>query len=760
MNKSIKILYVESNEQDARNFQRELGKTVLDTIFFTVRSAADALLMIDNQVFDIVFLDYHLPGENGISLLKVLRSRGISVVVVTNYADPKIAVDMMQTGASDYIPKSLLTAVGLEQCVRNSLRYSELERVRDKVESSLKSAEEKLSTIVSNTPVILFSVNPKGEFTFAKGRNLGVFMPEGADLVGESVFDVFDGYDEFIHQMKIALTGNEVTQSLKFGDMVYQISCTPRFNKRGRLDEIVGIAYDVTKRAEAEESLMKAKLLAEQTSKAKQDFIANMSHEIRTPMNAIVGFANLLQDTKLNDVQKDYLQTIKLSGDNLLSLINDILDFSKIEAGKLIIEKEPFVLSETLFSLERVLKGKSEEKKIKLDIRVADDVPTRLIGDANRLYQVLMNLVSNAIKFTDKGKVMVLVEKKEEHENKVKLKFTVSDTGIGIPADQFDAIFDSFSQVSSGTTRKYGGTGLGLAIVRRLIHLQKGTIKVKSELRKGSTFEFEIKYALGKEKHTVESTTLPKEIDAKVFAGKKILLAEDNRMNQKLIQNLLAPFSVQLTIVDNGQAALDILECDPFDLLLLDIQMPIRDGFEVAEHIRKELKGEMAKIPILAMTAHAFKEEKEACFSAGMNEHISKPIQKQELFEVMQRLLNSNSRAEGVVLDLSYLKSLSEGNNAFVREMLTIFSEDIPELMRQLKIAVDAEDWKRVGQLAHKYRSPLSLLRLHRLEEIMTTMEYMDGEKIQIEEMKMLFKEAQCLTAMALESVQREIENH
>ncbi len=762
MNQSIKILYVESNEQDARNFQRELGKTSLKAVFFTVRSSSEASLMSDNQSFDIVFLDYHLPGENGLALLKVLRNKvvPVPVVVVTNYADPKIAVQMMQAGASDYIPKSLLNAVGLEQCVRNSLRYSELEQVRDQVELSLKSAEEKLSTIVSNTPVILFSVNPKGEFTFAKGRNLGVFMPEGADLVGESVFDVFDGYDEFIHQMKIALTGNEVTQSLKFGDMVYQISCTPRFNKRGRLEEIVGIAYDVTKRAEAEESLMKAKLLAEQTSKAKQDFIANMSHEIRTPMNAIVGFANLLQDTKLSDVQKDYLQTIQLSGDNLLNLINDILDFSKIEAGKLIIEKEPFVLGETLLSLERVLKGKSDEKKVKLNLQVDADVPSQLIGDANRLYQVLMNLVSNAIKFTDKGSVTVRVQKVSEQENKVKLKFTVTDTGIGIPADKFDAIFDGFSQVSSGTTRKYGGTGLGLAIVRRLIHLQKGTIKVTSELRKGSTFEFELKYALGVEKEVALPAAIISNIDAKIFAGKKILLAEDNRMNQKLIQNLLAPLSVQLTLVDNGQAAVDIMENSDFDLLLLDIQMPILDGFEVATHIRKEVNGINAEMPILAMTAHAFKEEKEACYKAGMNAHISKPIQKQELLKVMQDLLNLSNSSEADVLDLSYLKSLSEGNDAFVREMLTIFSEDIPQLMAQLKVSMDAEDLKRVGQLAHKYRSPLSLLKLTRLEEIMKTMEHKVGEKVQLEEMKKLFEQACSLTSMALESVQREIENH
>ncbi len=760
MEQLIKILYVEDNEYDARNFQRELEKSSLTTTLLTVNTIAEALTYAEKKEFDIVFLDYHLPGENGLSLLRTIRNKGFSipVVIITNYADPQVAVEMMQSGASDYIPKSLLNTEGIEQCIRNSIRYSELEQVRKSVESSLKSAEEKLSTIISHTPVILFSVNPNGELTFAKGRNLGSIMPGGDELVGESVFELFEGHDEFIGQIKIALAGNEVTQSIKFGNTVYQISCTPRMNSNGKLEEIVGIAYDVTKRAEAEESLLKAKLLAEQTSKAKQDFIANMSHEIRTPMNAIVGFTNLLEETVLDEVQRDYVKTIQLSGESLLNLINDILDFSKIEAGKLFIEKEEFVLRDTLSSVERVLKGKADEKKLNLIIKVDPEVPVSLLGDPNRLYQVLMNLMSNAIKFTDKGKVLVEVKKMSEKSNKVKLKFIVADTGIGIPKDDYESIFESFSQISSGTTRKYGGTGLGLAIVKRLVELQKGSIKVKSELRQGSTFEFDLEYSIGKGKLDKLEKAFVEAIDLSVLKGKKVILAEDNRMNQKLIQNILASLEMDLKIASNGKEVLDLLQKEAADILLLDIQMPIMDGFEVAGHIRKKIQGPIGNIPIIAMTAHAFKEEKEACLKAGMNDHIAKPIQKEELLRIMYNLLMGHvEKTVQPMIDISYLKSLSEGNDEFVTEMLNIFAEDTPVLMQQMKVAVEKEDWKKVSQLAHKYRSPLALLGIKSIEEIMNTIEYNAKEKTNLSELPKMFNEAEVLTLSALEYINKEL---
>ncbi|MFM7024131.1 MAG: response regulator [Flavobacteriales bacterium] len=759
MEQIIRILYVEDNEYDARNFHRELEKSSLKTTLRTVNTIAEAMTHAEKQDFDLVFLDYHLPGENGLSLLRTIRNNGFSipVVIITNYADPQVAVEMMQSGASDYIPKSLLNTEGIEQCIRNSIRYSELEQVRRSVESSLKSAEEKLSTIISHTPVILFAANPNGELTFAKGRNLGSIMPGGDEFVGESVFEIFEGHDEFIGQIKIALAGNEVTQSIKFGNTVYQISCTPRMGADGKLEEIVGIAYDVTKRAEAEESLLKAKLLAEQTSKAKQDFIANMSHEIRTPMNAIIGFTNLLEETTLDEVQRDYVKTIQVSGESLLALINDILDFSKIEAGKLFIEKEEFVLRDTLSSVERVLKGKADEKRLHLLINVDKDVPQVLLGDSNRLYQVLMNLVSNAIKFTDKGKVSVEVKKLSEKGNKVKLKFIVADTGIGIPKDNYESIFESFSQISSGTTRKFGGTGLGLAIVKRLLELQKGSIKVNSELHHGSSFEFELEYGVAKLNSSKSEKTLGKMVDIEALKGKKVLLAEDNRMNQKLIENIMLSFGMDLKIANNGREVLDLLQNEKADILLLDIQMPVMDGFEVVDFIRKNIKGSKGNIPIIAMTAHAFKEEREACLKAGMNDHIAKPIHKEELLRIMSSLLVGSSSTEPSMIDISYLKTLSEGNDAFVVEMLNIFSEDTPLLMEQMKVAIDKEDWKKVSQLAHKYRSPLALLGIKSIEDIMNKIEYSAKEKTSLPEIKKLFKEADILTLAVLESVNKEL---
>jgi len=726
----IKLLYVEVNENDARNFHREVEKSVLRIALTIVPDVDEMYDQIEKTSFDIIFSDYYLPNETGLTLLKNLRNKNIQtpVVFITDYADPQIAVEMMQSGASDLISKSLLNSDGIEQCIRNSIRYSELENKRKKAETHLKSAEDKLSTLLSYTPIIIFSFNKYGEIKLAKGSALGF----SDDIIGESIFDVFEGKEEFTNQVRIALAGNEMTQSMRFGNSVYQITCTPRFDDKGEIDEVIGIANDITKRAEAEESLTKAKVLAEQTSKAKQDFIANMSHEIRTPMNAIVGFTSLLEETKLNEIQKDYVHTIKISGENLLALINDILDFSKIEAGKLFIEKESFTLHQVLDSIERVLRGKANEKKLNFSIEVAPDVPEYIIGDSNRLYQVLMNLVGNAIKFTEKGFVKIKVIKSWAKEDRFRLRFFVIDSGIGIPKNKLDFIFDSFNQVSSGSTRKYGGTGLGLAIVKKLVELQKGTVKVSSVEDEGSVFEFEIKYKIDP-MQGVQNKVVSADFNMAALKGKNVLLAEDNRMNQKFVKNIFEKTDLNLWIASDGEEAINMLREREFDILLLDIQMPHKDGFEVIKELRTTFSNQQKDMPVIAMTAHAFKEERDACLAAGMNEHIAKPINKDDLFMLIyEQLLGKGAKKEivkkeigpsGSVLDVSYLKQMSEGNDEFVAEMLTIFLEDTPPLIQHLREAIAVADWKKIYQLAHKYRSPLALLGLKDIEASMKVIE-------------------------------------
>ncbi len=753
MQQLIKLLYIEVNENDARNFHREIEKSTLKIALTIVSDIEEMYVMVKKRAFDIVFSDYHLPNENGLTFLKNLRSKDIQVPVVfiTDYADPQIAVEMMQSGASDFIPKSLLNSDGIEQCIRNSIRYSNLESQRKNVEFHLKSAEDKLATVISYTPIIVFSFDKRGEITLAKGSDLGF----SDDIIGESIFDVFEGKDEFTNQVKIALAGNEVTQSMNFGNALYQITCTPRFDNYGELLEVIGIANDITKRAEAEDSLMRAKVLAEQTSKAKQDFIANMSHEIRTPMNAIVGFTGLLEETKLNDVQKDYVHTIKVSGENLLNLINDILDFSKIEAGKLFIEKEGFVLHNVLDAVERVLKGKASEKSLHFSIEVAPDAPNFIIGDSNRLYQVLMNLVGNAIKFTDKGFVKIKVIKSWEKEDRFRLKFFVIDSGIGIQKNNLDYIFESFNQVSSGASRKYGGTGLGLSIVKKLVELQKGTVKASSKLGEGSVFEFEIKYKLDANyKAEVEQEIT--EIDFSLLQGKTILLAEDNRMNQKFIINIFEKTPAKLFVVSDGEEALQMMKERDFDILLLDIQMPNKDGFEVIKELRGNFSESKKNIPVIAMTAHAFKEERDACIAAGMNEHIAKPIHKDDLFALIYKFLFGKKMVNSIsvnMIDVGYLKTMSEGNDEFLKEMLAIFYEDTPPLIQKLKEAVDQQDWKRITQLAHKYRSPLALLGLKELEESMKVIEYKAKQENDIEMIRDEVNKSLILTEKVLSEV-------
>ena len=401
------------------------------------------------------------------------------------------------------------------------------------------------------------------------------------------------------------------------------------------------LAYANIEMKRANIELKKANQAAEASSKAKSEFLSTMSHEIRTPMNAVIGMTHILLDEQPTEEQRANLNLLKFSAENLLVLINDILDFSKIEAGKVEFEHIHFDLKELIIKITRGMEYKANESNLKLTTQVDDRIKYMLVGDPTRLSQVLTNLLGNALKFTNEGEVVMRVMVVAEDDNYLRLRFEVQDTGIGIPKKKLDKIFDSFSQASSETTRKFGGTGLGLAIVKRLLELQNSQIEVDSILGQGSIFSFELPFGVLSHRPVGDPLTKAKleQSEVRNLSGKKILLVEDNPSNVLVARKFLERWNATLELADNGAEALDRMRNASFDLVLMDLQMPVMDGYQAATLIRSMEDPIKRKTPIIALTASAMVEIQDRAFAVGMNDYVSKPFNPQELYQKIVRCI-------------------------------------------------------------------------------------------------------------------------
>ena len=570
---------------------------------------------------------------------------------------------------------------------------------------------------------------------------------------------------------------------------------TPVLGNDGNVERIISIDTDISARKQMEEDLVLANKISEhslrkgnkalndltiakkqleESVKVKEQFLANMSHEIRTPMNAIVGFTNLLLKTKVTPDQSQYIDAIKTSGENLLVIINDILDFSKIESGMVNFEQIPLRLSETIASLTDMMRPKSQEKKIQFFTQIDSKIHDRLIGDPTRLTQILLNLVGNAIKFTEQGEIHVAVDLLDETSDTVNLNFSVSDTGIGIQKNKLVSIFEGFTQATNETTRKFGGTGLGLSIVKQLVELQGGSVFVESKLGEGSTFSFHL--PMKKDLSSAgdaHSHMQPEPIDLANLPDLNLLLVEDNYLNQVLAKKILSDWKMKVEIAENGLVAIDKIEKNEYDLVLMDIQLPEMDGYEATKHIRKKMNRSKSNIPIIAMTAHAISGEAEKCLAAGMDDYISKPFEPKDLYNKIataltkKRVYYAKITKEPIIqkhtmdvqkqTDLDYLKQLAKGSNEFILQMINLFKEQTPAALAAIEKAYDAKDWRALRAIVHKIKPSFGFMGIASLKTIVVSLEENAEKGINELEMKTQIDTIKRVCFSALSELEEEL---
>ncbi|MBK7763941.1 MAG: response regulator [Bacteroidetes bacterium] len=503
-----------------------------------------------------------------------------------------------------------------------------------KVENPLNESEERFKLIFEKSITPIMVADDKGNYLEANKAAAEIFeysvdellCMNVADLITISTPNAASLFEDYIIKGEETGEFGFVSKNGTAKIVKYKaVRIKPDFN--------VSIMMDMTEQKNIFEELTKAKIQAEEAMNSKQQFLSNMSHEIRTPMTAIIGFSKVALKTDLTEKQKEYITAIKTSSDALLVLINDILDLAKVDAGKMTFEQNAFEMETNISAMLQLFDLKIQEKNLECIKEYDKRIPKVLIGDSVRLNQIFLNLVSNAIKFTSKGKIIISVRIIDTKEDNVTIEFAVSDTGIGVAENMIPKLFESFQQATSSIARQYGGTGLGLTIVKKLVELQGGTMSVKSKLNEGSTFSFVLSFQ--KTNKVVESElTIPELIPE--IKKIKILAVEDVPLNQLLLKITIDEFGFEGDFAENGKVAIEKLQSDTYDIVLMDLQMPEMNGLEATEYIRKKMN---SKIPIIALTADVTMEDLEKCRTIGMNDHVAKPIDEKLLYKKIVELV-------------------------------------------------------------------------------------------------------------------------
>jgi len=588
-------------------------------------------------------------------------------------------------------------------------------------ELALRQSERRYRSLVELASDGILTIDRDARTDYVNSRMGEMLGIEAAEMLGKPLLDFMDEEAKVDALAYLQRRREGVADVYEFrfrrGDgspLWALVATTPLINDEGGYSGVLAVVTDITARKQAEDRLRAAKEEAEAATRSRSAFLANMSHEIRTPMNGIIGLTEMTLETDLSAQQRQYLEMVRDSADSLLRILDDILDLTRMDTGRLQVENQPFRLRACIDGVVDTITVPAAMKRLELRARIAPDVPDHVFGDAVRLRQILLNLLTNAVKFTDEGSVHVDLSLASHDDAGFVLRVEVRDTGIGIPPDRQDAIFDTFTQADDSITRRYGGTGLGLAISSQLLMLMGGDIEVESELGLGSSFRFTVPLTTASD----DLAPVPRENlhTPGTVRGLRVLVAEDNPVNQSFVTALLTRLGHEVVTVENGRGALEMLATRSFDLVLMDVQMPDLDGLETTRRWRESEQVGGDRLPIIALTAYAMSGDRERCIEAGMDAYLAKPFRSSELADAIRSVIPGAAvspapvQAPRTVRSADILQAV-EGDLDLLRALAAIFRSSVPATLERIRVAVAERDAPGLVLAAHKLKGSAGVFR-------------------------------------------------